>query len=61
MGDAVVHYAPRTLHFACRVLAATPSALDAANLEQLQQLRRAVLPAASMHAIAAAAAAGIGT
>ena len=58
---AAVYYKPHTLNFACRLLVPTPSALDAANIQQLTQLRRAIIPRAADEAVAAAAAAGIGT
>lgn len=57
--SAIVHYKPHSLHYAERVLVASPSALDAPHLKQLLHLRKAVIPNALGSAIAAAANAGV--
>ncbi|KAL1518446.1 hypothetical protein AB1Y20_002738 [Prymnesium parvum] len=59
--SAIAHHSPRALHFACRVLLASPSALDAPHLRQLAALRRALLPHAAAAALSAAAAAAAST
>lgn len=59
--SSVVFYRPTTLYYACRVLLPSPSALDAANGDDLRALRNAVLPHAAAAAASAAAKAAIGT